>query len=435
VDLFTLLDWDCSLVDAAGEPLVNRQGDLLRPYLTIIIDSYSGCVAGFHINLEPPGSHEVALALRHAILPKRYGAEYGLDNVWNVFGVPEYWMTDRAEEFKSVHMRQVSIALHFKRRLRAFPSAGGLVETVFDKTNKEFWSTLPGYTGSNVESRPAGAEKHACITITELERRLVKFLVDHYNQHIYPKDNWHKYPNIQAEQRFERWQSCLLDEPEELDERALDVCLLKTTRRRVEKYGCVRFEKLTYQGSCLADKHEGQPVSLRFDKRNILSLLVYTCPQDDQPGEFIGVVRARDFLSDGEFVISHLSLWELRSTKRKLRERHKEIGNASILNERLSQYQFVETKRKSKRQRRREAQEIYEQKNNQSKIIELFPQNASEEESVIDPEEIVTSVAKSPTEKPVDSIQALNPLDGDSVKSKRSRASVSDWNQFTRNNW
>ncbi|MEH2282034.1 MAG: hypothetical protein V7K90_12020 [Nostoc sp.] len=46
-----------------------------RPYITSVMDIDSRCVAGFHLGFEPPGSHEVALALRHAILSKHYGAE------------------------------------------------------------------------------------------------------------------------------------------------------------------------------------------------------------------------------------------------------------------------------------------------------------------------------------------------------------------------
>ena len=118
------------------------------------MDSYSGCVMGFHLGFEAAGSHEVGLALRHAILPKQYGSEYELQGTWNVFGVPEYWLTDRAKEFKSNHLKQISMQIGFKRRLRAFPSAGGLIESIFDKINKEVLSHLPGYTGSNVAGRP-----------------------------------------------------------------------------------------------------------------------------------------------------------------------------------------------------------------------------------------------------------------------------------------
>ncbi|MEA5504859.1 hypothetical protein VB735_17445 [Halotia wernerae UHCC 0503] len=59
--------------------LVSQHGELLeRPYLTKITDSYSLCIMGIHLSFDAPSSQVVALALRHAILPKHYGAEYQL---------------------------------------------------------------------------------------------------------------------------------------------------------------------------------------------------------------------------------------------------------------------------------------------------------------------------------------------------------------------
>ncbi len=68
-----------------------------RPYITLVMDSYSGCVTGFYLGFEPAGSHEVGLALRHVILPKHYGTEYNLDKNWEIFGIFEYMLTDRAK--------------------------------------------------------------------------------------------------------------------------------------------------------------------------------------------------------------------------------------------------------------------------------------------------------------------------------------------------
>ncbi len=43
-----------------------------RPWLTTIVDTlFSSCVVGFRLWIKQPGSTEVALALRHAILPKK----------------------------------------------------------------------------------------------------------------------------------------------------------------------------------------------------------------------------------------------------------------------------------------------------------------------------------------------------------------------------
>lgn len=92
-----------------------------RPYITLLMDSYSGYVTGFYLGFEPAGSHEVGLALRHAILLKHYKTEYELQETWGICGIPKYIiMTDRAKEFKSEYLKEVSLQLAFIRRLHAF---------------------------------------------------------------------------------------------------------------------------------------------------------------------------------------------------------------------------------------------------------------------------------------------------------------------------
>lgn len=55
---------DVHLVDGAtGAPLG-------RPWLTVVVDHYSGAVLGYHLTFAPPSSASVLAALRHAILPK-----------------------------------------------------------------------------------------------------------------------------------------------------------------------------------------------------------------------------------------------------------------------------------------------------------------------------------------------------------------------------
>lgn len=359
---------DILLVDEKGDTIleIDDTGEEVwgRPYLTLIADSYSGCVMGFYLGLEPAGSHEVGLALRHAMLPKQYGPEYELETKEIVFGKPEYWLTDRAKEFKSKHLQLISMQVNFKRRLRAFPQAGGLIETIFDTLNKELLSMLPGYTGSSVEKRPKDAEKHACITLKELEKRLVRYFFDNYN--------WKDYPRVEEQKRHERWRSMLLAEPEVLDERSLDVCLMKVAHRKVEKYGSVEFARLIYQGDCLIP-YQGEEISLRYDERNITALLAYTRPADGQPGQYIGAVYARDLKQD------QISLEELRWYKRKLRKRAVEVNHDSIVAERLGLYEFIDEKRQSKRQRRKQANQEHQQQTNTSKVVELFPQNQSVE--------------------------------------------------------
>jgi putative transposase len=372
------------------------------PYLTPVIDSYSGCIMGFYLGYKEPGSQEVALALRHAILPKQYGQEYELKCEWETYGVPEYFVTDRAKEFKSEHLKQIAFQLGFQRRLRAYPSAGGLIESVFDKINKEVLSLLPGYKGSNVQKRPKEAEKYACLTIEELEVRLVRYFVHHYNQHLYPK--------IQNQTRLQRWRSGLLEPPEILDERELDICLLKSTQRKVQKYGSVQFENLTYRGDCLLG-YECQSIILRYDPRNIITLLAYTQEKRGQPATFLGVVTAKDLERE------KLSLEELKLTLRRIRKQGKAIDNSLILSERIDLHNFAAEKigeKKSRRERRKTEHKRVKDRSEGFNFIDTKPLVVMSQGS---PEEVNCTYEST---EPAENLAAV---------------AVSDWNQYLEENW
>lgn len=138
--------WQCdhTRVDVL---LVDKYGKVLdRPWLTTVIDTYSRCIMGFHLGYDAPSSQIVALALRHAILPKQYGSEYGLHEEWGTYGLPEHFYTDGGKDFRSHHLNQIAVQLRFVCHLRDRPSEGGIVERPFKTFNTELFSTLPGYT-------------------------------------------------------------------------------------------------------------------------------------------------------------------------------------------------------------------------------------------------------------------------------------------------
>jgi putative transposase len=312
------------------------------PYLTVIIECASGCVTGFYLGFRQPGSHEVALALRHAILPKQYGPEYELEKQWQCVGVPRYLVTDRATEFKSKHLKQIAAELGFELRYRAYPSQGGLVESVFDKVNKEVLSNLPGYKGSNVQKRPKNAEKYACLTIEDLEQELVRYFCDHYNQHFYPR--------MKDRTRAMQWEEKLMAPPVIPDERELDLCLLKRKQTaKVQKYGTIRFQNEIYQGDCLLGR-ETEKISFRYDPGNIIHILAYTVEETDKPSKFLGVLKARDRKEE------KLSLHSLKLEQKLIRARGKKLDQSSIYNDALKRNERAERELHGlrKQQRRKE---------------------------------------------------------------------------------
>jgi putative transposase len=316
--------------------LVDRHGEILgRPWLTTVIDSYSRCIMGINLGFDAPSSVVVALALRHAILPKQYGLEYQLHEEWGTYGLPEHFYTDGGKDFRSNHLQQISVQLGFVCHLRDRPSEGGIVERPFGTFNTDLFSTLPGYTGSNVQERPEEAEKEACITLRELERLLVRYIVDKYNQSIDAR--------LGDQTRFQRWEAGLIATPNLISERDLDICLMKQTRRTIYRNGYLQFENLTYQGENLGG-YAGESVVLRYDPRDITTVLVYQ--QKGGKEEFL----ARAFAQDLE--TEQLSLDEAKASSRKVREAGKTVSNRSILAEVRERETFV-IKKKTKKERQK----------------------------------------------------------------------------------
>jgi putative transposase len=331
--------WQCDHT-RADVLLVDKHGNQMgRPWLTTVVDTYSRAVLGFNLGYDAPSSKVVALALRHAILPKQYGSEYKLYEEWPTCGTPDYLFTDGGKDFRSGHLQQIGVQLGFTCDLRNRPSEGGIVERPFGAFNTQFFSTLPGYTGSNVQERPPEAEKEACLTLQELERLFVAFIVNTYNQKLDAR--------MKNQTRIMRWGSGLIRKPKLLDERELDICLMKQTRRTIYRGGYLQFGNLTYQSDALAE-HAGDDITLRYDPRNIAQVLVYRHEPDREV--YLGIAQAQDF--EGETI----SLDDAKAHSRKIRQEGKAVSNDSLLDELRDREAFIEKKQKTRKERQKEEQ-------------------------------------------------------------------------------
>ena len=332
--------------------LVDQLGELIgRPWLTTVVDTYSRCIMGINLGFDAPSSGVVALALRHAILPKQYGSEYGLYEEWGTYGKPEHFYTDGGKDFRSNHLQQIGVQLGMACHLRDRPSEGGIVERPFGTFNTDLFSTLPGYTGSNVQERPEQAEKEACITLRELERLLVRYIVDKYNQSIDAR--------LGDQTRCQRWEAGLIVAPNLISEEELRICLMKQTRRSIYRGGYLQFENLSYRGENLAG-YAGENVVLRYDPKDITTLLVYHHSGNKE--EFL----ARAFAQDLE--TEELSLDEAKAISRKIRQTGKTISNHSMLAEVRDRETFF-THKKTKKSRQKAEQAVV-QKAKQSLPVE-----------------------------------------------------------------
>ncbi len=348
--------------------LIDEFGILDRPWLTIIIDSYSRCLMGFYLGFESPSSQVDALALRQAILPKSYSSDYGLRNEWTAYGTPTYFYTDGGKDFRSIHLtEQVAVQLGFSCSLRRRPSDGGIVERFFRTLNDSVLRELPGYTGANVQQRPKNVDLNASLTLKDLELILVRYIIDEYNQKADARRK--------DATRMQLWESGLIVEPEPYNERELDICLMKQTRRTIQKFGTLQFENVTYKSNHLRGM-AGEVVVICYDPEDITTILVYERLNDDTE-QFLDYAIAQGLEAE------KLSLRELKAINKKLNQEQEKINNDAVLDAILEREVLVEELSKKNRQERRQVahQEVNTVRTVAEKLNIAEPEVVEEEEN------------------------------------------------------
>lgn len=121
--------------------IFDEQGQPARPWLTIILDDYSRCIAGYRISFQAPSALQTALTLRQAIWrkPQAY---------WHICGIPSTFYNDHGSDFTSQHLEQVAADLKIELIFSQFgaPRGRGKIERFFSSVNQLFLSHQPGYS-------------------------------------------------------------------------------------------------------------------------------------------------------------------------------------------------------------------------------------------------------------------------------------------------
>lgn len=106
------------------------------------------------------------------------------ENEWEVYGVPSVFLVDNGSDFASKEFKRVAEEV-LKSEVRYCPPGQpefkGAVERFYRTLNQKVIHELPGTTKSNPEDKGQyNSEKHACLTLKELEEVIIRFLVDIY---------------------------------------------------------------------------------------------------------------------------------------------------------------------------------------------------------------------------------------------------------------
>ena len=234
--------------------LVRSNGEIAKPWLTIVIDDYSRAIAGYFLSFEAPSSLHTSLALRQAIWRKE-------DPRWMICGIPGVLYTDNGSDFTSHHLEQVSADLKIQLvfSIPGKPRGRGRIERFFSTVNEMFLCELDGYvTGGAMRGKPL-------LTLAEFEAHFRTFLLN-----VYHRRECSETKSLPAE----RWESkgFLPRMPESLEQ--LDLLLIQVAKARQVRVDGIHFQSLRYISTTLA-AYVGETVALRIDPRDMAEIRVF----------------------------------------------------------------------------------------------------------------------------------------------------------------
>ena len=235
--------------------LVRSDGEVAKPWLSVVIDDYSRAVAGYYLSFEDPSALHTSLALRQAIWRKE-------DSRWIVCGIPDVLYTDNGSDFTSRHLEQVGADLKIRLvfSIPGKPRGRGRIERFFSTVSEMFLCELDGYApaGGAVRGKPT-------LTLADFDARFRTFLLDVYHRRECAET---KIPPA------ERWEAngFLPRMPDSLEQ--LDLLLIQVAKARQVRADGIHFQSLRYISTTLA-AYVGETVTLRFDPRDMAEIRVF----------------------------------------------------------------------------------------------------------------------------------------------------------------
>lgn len=160
-----------------------------RPWLTTLIDKFSGAILGFYLAFEPPGANSIMKCLEHAIQPKDFIGELypNIQNKWDCWGIPETMAVDNGMEFLSGHYERTCLELGIRIDFSPVrkPWYKSTVENHFGVINKQLLSHIPGKTFANIfEKDEYDPVENAVVSFEACLELIYIWIVDVYNQSI-----------------------------------------------------------------------------------------------------------------------------------------------------------------------------------------------------------------------------------------------------------
>ncbi len=337
-----------------------------RLWLTVLIDAFSRAVLGIYLGYEAPCIESIQGALRNAIWPKPGLEQYGIDQPWNCYGIPQRLSLDNAWAHYSYSLEELARALSVGGRYTQMELVfrppyqaryGALVERLFGNLSGQIRERLPGAILQPNQRAWHNANQAACLLYRDVIRIVHQLIVDYmHSPHrelrgMTPHEKWLHGLELMAPlpppltPQLERSFWRLNPEPR------------IATREGLALFG------LHYWDVGLADlrgrDRQGRQrrYSLRYDPADVSRVAVF------ENGIWLGDGSARELrLADGS--CEAVSLWELELAKELIRKRDPEhkLRPHSWLVHILETRELIEQRQAEQKLIRRKLQQMRERR-------------------------------------------------------------------------
>lgn len=366
-----------------------------RPTLTIAIDIFTRAIYGFCLSLEAPSVLQLGLCVSQAALKKDgLMIEHDVQGEWPVHGLPETIHVDNGKEFHSKSFERACqrYGVVIERRPVKTPHFGGHVERIFKTINEEVHQ-LPGSTFSSVAKKlEYDPEKHASLTLSELEAWLIDWIANVYHREphsalgISPLDAWKR--AVSGDENIPGSGQPPL--PRDPDRFKID--FLPEKLRSVQRYG-IKLFGIDYWHDLLR-----KWVRQTEPKRGAKKFLVKYDPRD------ISLVFFHDPDMDAYFSIPWrnasrrpISLWEYQTIAERLRKaKGQRVTPDEVFDSRARLIERADAAREKTLKTRRKRQRL------RNASQQALPAQAAEEPVKVDPAETVRTASLFQAEEPND---------------------------------
>lgn len=324
-----------------------------RPYLTLLVDVFSGCVLGFHLSYKSPSYVSVSKAIVHAVKPKSLSSfSIKLQNDWPCFGKMENLVVDNGAEFWSKSLehacKEAGINIQYNQVRK--PWLKPFVERFFGLINECFLSEIPGKTFSNILAKEDyNPKKDAIMRFSTFTEEFQRWIVDVYHQNTNSRET--RIPIKRWQQGFDVFPPLEMSSDEE---ERFKVLMFISDARTLTRHG-IKFEELMYDSTALSDYRKRYPQTadtikkiIKIDPDDLSSIYVYLA-------ELNGYLKVP--CTDESGYVNRLSLHEHKIIKQcnreMMRESRDDLGLAKArmaIHERVRQEQeaFIASNGKAK---------------------------------------------------------------------------------------